>query len=71
MFEKFRNNFLKIMVKDGTAGLTITEFVGLKSKMYLFVVNEFSEHKKAKDVNKNVATKTSHNAYKDGVRQNV
>ena len=38
---------------------------GLKPKMYSYLVNDNSEHKKAKDVNKNVVATTSHNEYKD------
>ena len=38
---------------------------GLKPKMYSCLVNDNSEHKKAKDVNKNVVATISHNEYKD------
>ena len=38
-------------MKDEIGGVAIEEFVGLKSKIYSFLV-ENSEHKKAKDVNK-------------------
>ena len=38
-------------IKDETRGVTIEEFVGLKPKMYSFLL-ENSEHKKAKVVNK-------------------
>ena len=38
------------------------EFVGLKPKVYLFLVDNNSEHKKAKGKNRNVAT-VSHNEY--------
>ena len=38
---------------------------GLKPKMYSYLVNDNSEHKKAKDVNKNVVATISHNEYKD------
>ena len=44
-------------MKDETAGVMIEEFVGLKPKIYSFLVDENSEHKKAKSVNKNVAKK--------------
>ena len=33
--------------------------------MYSYLVNDNSEHKKAKDVNKNVVATISHNEYKD------
>ena len=38
-------------IKDETRGVTIEEFVGLKPKMYSFLLDK-SEHKKAKVVNK-------------------
>ena len=40
------------------------EFVGLKPKMYSFLVDDNSEHKEAKGVNKNVVAAISHNEYK-------
>ena len=33
-------------MKDETAGVAIKEFVGLKPKMYSFLVDDNSEHKK-------------------------
>ena len=50
-------------MKDETAGVTIKEFVELKPKMYSYLVDDNSEHKKTKGVNKNVAI--SHNEYTD------
>ena len=41
-------------MKDETDGVTIIEFVGLKSNMYSFLVDDSSEHKKAKGLSKNV-----------------
>ena len=41
------------------------EFFGLNSKIYLILVINSSEYKKAKRVDKNVVTKTSQNEYKD------
>ena len=55
-------------MKDETAGAAIKGFVGLKPKMYSFLVDDSSEHKKAKDMNKNVVA--SHNEYKDGLLNN-
>ena len=52
-------------MKDETSGVTIKEFVSLKPKMYSFLVEDSSEHKKAKGVNRNVAATISHNEYKD------
>ena len=40
---KYCDNSKKLVVgkmKDGTAGVAIEEFVGLKSKMYLYVVDD-------------------------------
>ena len=44
-------------MKDKTGGVAIEEFVGLKPKMYLFLVDDNSKHKQAKDVNRNVFDK--------------
>ena len=44
-------------MKYKTARLPIEQFFGLKSKMYFFLVDNFSGHKNAKDVNKNYAAK--------------
>ena len=52
-------------MKDETAGVSIEEFFGLKSKIYSYLVNDNGEHKKAKDVNRNVVAKISHNKYED------
>ena len=51
--------------KGETAGIAIEEFVGLKPKIYLYLVDDNSEHKKAKGVNKIVVATISHNEYKD------
>ena len=64
---KYYNNSIKLVIgkmEDETAGVAIEEFVGLKPKMYLFLVDN-SEHKKAKGMNKNVTATISHNEYKD------
>ena len=47
------------------SGVAIIELVGLKPKTYSFLVDDSSEHKKAKDVNKNVVATISHNECKD------
>ena len=47
-------------MKDETAGVDIEEFIGLKPNMYSFVVDNSSEHKKAKGVNRNVVMIISH-----------
>ena len=53
---KYYDNSNKLVVgkmKDETGRIAIEEFVGLKPKMYSFLVDN-SEHKKAKSVNGNV-----------------
>ena len=52
-------------MKDETCGFAIIEFVGLKPKMYSVLLDDSSEHKKAKGVNKNVVTTRSHGEYKN------
>ena len=52
-------------MKDETAGVTIEEFLGLKPKIYSYLVNDNSEHKKVEGVNRNVVAKISHNECKD------
>ena len=51
-------------MKDETRSVGIEEFVELKPKMYSFLVDDNSERKKAKDVNKNVVARISHNECK-------
>ena len=53
---KYYDNSNKLVIwkiKDETRGAVIEEFVGLKPKIYLFLVGN-SQHKKAKGVNRNV-----------------
>ena len=56
-------------MKDETEGVAIEEFVGLKPKMYLFLVDS-NEHKKVKGVNKHVVATIGHNKYKDELLKN-
>ena len=58
-------------MKDETGGVTIKEFVGLKPKMYSFLVDDSSEHKKTKGMNENVVATISHNQYKDVLLNNI
>ena len=48
-------------MKGEKAGTAIEEFVGLKPKMYLHLVNDNTEHKKAKGVNRNIVATISRN----------
>ena len=50
---------------DETGNVAIEEFVGLKPKMYSFLVEDSSEHKRGKEVNKNVFTTISYSEYRD------
>ena len=59
------NKFVVGKMKDETAGIVIAQFARLKPKMYSYLVNDNSEHKKTKGVNRNVVAKLSHNEYKD------
>ena len=52
-------------MKDEIAGVANEEFVRLKPKMYSHMVDDNSEHKKTKCVNKNAVETISHNEYKD------
>ena len=52
-------------MKAETAGVETEECIGLKPKMYSFLVNDTSEHKKANGVDRNVVTTISYNEYKN------
>ena len=71
MIKKLSNyygNANKLVVgkmKGATAGAAIEEFFGLKPKMYSYLVNDNTEHKKGKGVNRNVVATIIHNEYKD------
>ena len=56
-------------MKDDTGDVAIKELVGLKPKMYSFLV-ENSKHKKSKGMNRNVVATRSHNEYKDVLLNN-
>ena len=65
---KYYDNSNKLVVgkmKDETASFAIEEFFRLKPKMYWHLVDDKSEPKKAKSVNKNFVPTISHNEYKD------
>ena len=70
MSHKIFNNDLVVIRKSKVTltlnkpGVAIKEFVGLKQKIYSYLVDDSKEHKKAKGINKNVVA-TSHNKYKD------
>ena len=61
---KYFNDSNKLVVgkmKDETAGGAIEEFLGVKLKMYSLLVDDSSEHKKVKGVNRNVVVTISLN----------
>ena len=65
---KHYDNSNKLVVgkmKDEKAGAVIEQFVGVRPRMYSDLVDDNSEHKKPKGVNKNVVATISHNEYKD------
>ena len=53
-----------VKIKDSMSGIAIKQLVVLKPKLYLILVTDSSEFKKAKSINKNVIAKTSNNQYK-------
>ena len=57
-------------MKYETSGVVIEEVVGLKPEIYLFLVDDNSEHKKANDVNKNVVATIGHSEYKNVLLNN-
>ena len=70
---KFYDDSNKLVVgkmKDGTAGVPVKEFVGLKPKLYSFFVDDSSAHKNTEVVNKNVVATKIHNECKDVLLNN-
>ena len=57
------NKKVIVKLKDGVKWKLISEFFGLKSKMYSLVIVNNEETKKAKDVNKNVVKNIIHKEY--------
>ena len=65
---KYHDDSNKLVIgkmKDKTAGAAIEEFVGLKPKIYSYLIGDNSEHEKAKGVNRNIVPTISHKEYKD------
>ena len=57
-------------MKGGTSDVSIEELLWWKPEMYSFLVDDNSEPKQAKCVNRNVDTTVSHNEYKDVLLNN-
>ena len=53
------------LIHDETVVVAIKDFVGLKPKMYSFLVDDNSEHDNEKGVNKNVVERLIHSEYKN------
>ena len=69
---KYYNNQKKLVtdkMKVETRSIAIEQFLGIKAKMYSFLVQN-SEQKIAKGVNKNVVAATGHNEFKDVLLNN-
>ena len=76
---KYHNDSNKLVIgimKDETGSVAIEEFVGLKPKMYSYLIDKNeckykkANNKKAKDVNKSVVATIGHNEYKDVLLKN-
>ena len=52
-------------MKDDIRSVAIEEFVGLKAKMYSFLVEDNREYKNTKVVNRNAVATKSHHEYED------
>ena len=64
---KYYDDLNKLVIgkmKDETGGVATEKFVGLKPKMYSFLLNDNREPKKAKGVNRNAVVTTTPNGYK-------
>ena len=59
------NKLVVSKMKDQTTSVAIADFVGLNPNMYLYLVDNSSEDRKAKSVNKNVVAARIHNDYKN------
>ena len=57
-------------INDETGCIAIEEFVGVKPKIYSFLVDDSNEHKKAKSVNKNDAARIGLRENKDFLLNN-
>ena len=58
---KYYDDSSKLVVRKVKDDVAIEEFLVLKAKMHLHLVDNNSEHKKTKSINKNVAAEISHN----------
>ena len=56
-------------MNEETTGVAIEEFVGLELKMF-YLVDDNSEPKKAKNMNRNIVATITHNVYKETLLSN-
>ena len=56
-------------MNEETTGVAIEEFVGLELKMF-YLVDDNSEPKKAKNMNRNIVATITHNVYKEALLSN-
>ena len=56
-------------MNEETTGVAIEEFLGLKLKMF-YLVDDNSEPKKAKNMNRNFVATITHNVYKEALLSN-
>ena len=59
------NKFMVSKMKDETGGVAIKEFFWKKPNLYSILVDDTSDHIKAKDTNKNAVATIRHGEYKD------
>ena len=59
------NKVVVLKMKEHIAGVASKQFVGLKPKIYSFLVDDSSEHKKEKGVKKHFVATIRHGKYKD------
>ena len=64
-FGNYSNKLVVGKMKDEVVGVAIKELVVLKPKIYSFLVDDSSEHKKARGVNRNVVATISNDEHKD------
>ena len=65
---KYYDDSKKLVIgkmKDEISDAAVEIFVGLRAKMYSFLVDDNSEHKKAKGINRIVIATRNHNEHKD------
>ena len=73
-WKEYENSLNKLVIrkmKYESAGVAMKEFLGLKTKIDSFLLEDNNEHRKAKGVNSNVVATISPNEYKDVLLNNT